>query len=196
MNRVFGSIENYVKLNIYTYGVPDAGAKVLELTPDENAMIRLCNGNAACQTSLATLMTQIANTADRGFYAQENDKCHVWIDGLIAKHYPKYDGDKVDHITLEGGIKLEFLHRETVDKAGLVTSRSITNYVTGGFLGVAIRMTDHSVGRVTFPNNRVVYFDLGSSTNQGNFGGDDHFWFRWPVELQRAGGPRVPGNYD
>ena len=148
---------------------------VKPLTPDFKRVIECCGGDAACERALADLFIQIADTPSQSRYWQTPDKCFNWLNDFLKKNYPKYGPSSGGTISLAGGkIVLRPLEIDTRGGKSLVTTRNRLGMVTGS-------MTAHGVIEVTFsPNGKptcVAYFDLGSSTHLGNYGGDDHWFF-------------------
>lgn len=175
-------------------GPPAAATPKKELpkaaTDDIQRVIDLAKGDPAALRGIGTVFVQIADTPLQGFYGQTEDKCFRFLDDFLKKNYPTYDPNKDPKIVLQGGaVVLEPLYIPTKDPKGLVTSRNIFGGVTG-------RMTAHGVIRVTItPPNQppsTFYFDLGSSTHLGNYGGADHIFFdntpgfRLEMDLERA----------
>lgn len=150
--------------------------------PDIARAVKSCGGDPACERALGTLFSQISSTPDRGFYfPREDDKCFKWLDDFLTTNYPSYGRNSGGKIPLEGGaIILEPLELDTRGKARLTTSRSAFGREIG-------TMTGHGVVRVTFnPEGKkscIGYFDLGSSTDLGHYGGPDHFFFPYTPGL-------------
>lgn len=148
---------------------------VKPLTPDIKRVIECCGGDAACERALADLFIQIADTPSQSRYWQTPDKCFKWLNDFLKMHYPKYGASSGGKISLAGGkIVLRPLEIDTKGGKSLETTRNLLGMVAGS-------MTAHGVIEVTFsPTGKpscVAYFDLGSSTHLGNYGGDDHWFF-------------------
>jgi RHS repeat-associated protein len=134
------------------------------LTADQGVVCSsCCKGNPTCEKSLATLMSQVENVPSQS----GGNKCFKWAEAFLG-NYPSYDG--TSPITLPGGITVEPLNVPTKDPNGVVTYRSC--------FGIPVRRYyDHCVFRVKCPSEKTVYFDIGSNTDLGNFGGPDHWWY-------------------
>ena len=148
---------------------------VKPFTKDIRRVIEMAQGDRNAERALGTLFQQIARTPLQGFYGQTPNKCFNFLDDFLRKNYPKYGRDSKGRIILEGGaLVLEPLEVPTRGGKQLVTSRSAFGKATGS-------MTDHGIIRGTFYRDGkpagVFYFDLGSSTHLGNYGGSDHFFF-------------------
>jgi hypothetical protein len=86
----------------------------------------------------------------------------------FVERFKKKNGGSLD--VANGKVTIEPLEARTVGDKVIWTSYT----PPGG-------MTKHGFVRVTIrPGNgetHTAYFDLGSSTNMGNYGGDDHWFF-------------------
>ncbi|MCR4416037.1 MAG: hypothetical protein NUV77_26780, partial [Thermoguttaceae bacterium] len=148
----------------------DPSSPVKPATDDIRRVIEMCQGDPAAERAIGTLFIQIANTPKQGFYNTRNNKCFRWLKDFL-KNY-KYEGKPIE---LEGGaVVIEALVVPTKGNKELPTSYSAFGVTTG-------TMTDHAIVRVTIqPNGKqkfTAYFDLGSSTHLGNYGGADHWFF-------------------
>jgi len=146
------------------------------LSPDVQRAVDACAGDPNCLRALEDVRKQITDTPRQSRYLPIENKCFNWLDDFL-QNYPDYD-PKNGRIELgKGTLVLEPLWLSTRGGKELITTRNRLGMVTGS-------MKDHGVVRVTFspPGKppQVAYFDLGSSTSLGHYGGDDH-WF-WPEE--------------
>ena len=144
------------------------------LAADERQAAKCCKGNVCCEYALAGLMTQIVSVPrQHGNYKGDN-KCSYWLKSFLTD-YPEYQAFGpigTDKISLAHGyIVLEPLQIPVINAkygAEIVTKQ--------GFVGFGRRsFSEHAVVKATI-KDCVMYFDIGSQTDLGNFGGDDH-WF-------------------
>ena len=141
---------------------------------DVQRAVNACGDDENCLSALGALFIQIANTPSQGFYRQTPNKCFNWLEDFL-RNYPTYNPSTGRIVLGNGSLTLEPQELDTRSGARLVTSRSVLGMATGS-------MTAHGVVKVTFSPvgqpSTYAYFDLGSSTHLGHYGGTDH-WF-WP----------------
>jgi hypothetical protein len=155
----------------------DWNRRFTDVPDDLTRAIAACHGDPACERALGTVFQQIDSTPLQPRYRQTPNKCHKWVDDFLKLNYPGFSrtSQPDGKISLGGGsLTLEPLEVMTRGQALLVTSRNVFDNVTGA-------MSEHAIVRVGFnPKNgqtSVGYFDLGSSTSLGNYGGADHWFF-------------------
>jgi hypothetical protein len=177
MRNLNNYVDNRPTFYVDPFGLQAASTAAAPATPDIAAAIQLCRGDPTCLQQLGTIFSQIANTPLQSFYSNKKDKCFRFCDDFLRRNYPQYNqkNNPDGKIVLGGGvITLEPLEYATQGGETISTAKSIFGLTSGS-------MTGHCVIRIRFnppggPSG-IAYFDLGSSTNQGHYGGPDHIFF-------------------
>lgn len=143
-------------------------AVLIQETADEAAVMAMCAGDAACEKDLAKVMNQVAAVPRQW---SPMNKCFRWLDDFL-ENYPTDDGIPRSKVYLDSKIVLAPQEVPTINNARVVTGYDWTF----GLVPRPVYYTEHGLVKVTFPNKSVAYFDIGSKTNMGHFGGDDHWW--------------------
>ena len=135
---------------------------------DEARLISMCDGNKTCELSIKDLLNKIKKHPIPWF----SNKCFRWMESLIMSNWQSYDPDLP--IILDGGIEMRPLEFDTIDKEMIVLERRSS---FSPYAGQPYReFNSHAVMLISLPNGKA-YFDIGSESDLGNFGGDDHIFF-------------------
>ena len=147
-----------------------------QTTPKDVARaIKACGRNVLCEKALLPVLNRVKRIAT----PWGGDKCSKWVSSFI-KAYPLYTGKGANaSINLGGEIILEPLD-VSPKKSAMVDTFRLGRVVPTreSLLGVVMAgYKEHSIVKVTFVRTgKVEYFDVGSESNLGDFGGEDR-WF-------------------
>ena len=137
------------------------------------AVVDACGGDPACEAAIRKLFQQVYDAPTPiASNIWDANKCFDWLDGFLATQPGWVDGGTIE--LAEGRIVLEPKLVFTTDSKIIPTGWTFGFLVTGS-------MGSHGVVRVSITpeggeTSDDFYFDIGWFTNQGGYGGMDH-WF-------------------
>ena len=171
-----GSYNPYTSINVV--GGPDYVKAYDDLPLEMQCMVFDCQGDPEREAAITKVFQDVYDTkginrmywfvgrayGDDGF-------CGWWVD----KFFEKYGG--VESVSLaDGKVTLEHVSVSLRGGGKITTAPNLYGYGYGlGF------MEGHHVVKVTILRNdgseAVMYADIGNGSPQGNFGGDEHWFF-------------------
>ncbi len=145
---------------------------------DEMRAIGCCGEDPLCQYALWQLFDMVYYSQPHAVMApKEPDKCMKWCAGFLEANFPNYVPGQA--ISMFGGniITLDPIVVTTPGGAPIPTQKGLV------FGNTLAEMRGHCMFRVTikprpgFGGGCTAYVDIGYESNQGNFGGEDNWFF-------------------
>lgn len=139
---------------------------------DQLRALECCGSDKVCKRQLLMLMEMVRSTDDLAMNEPPRwpDRCFRWCKKFVEKWIPGSSGKPIDF----GSVSFELLEYDTPGQQLVVTQSSV------GGVPIAM-MNSHCIGKVKIKplggQECTAYFDLGYPSNQGEFGGEDQWFF-------------------